>query len=133
MPLCRIARHGQGDYMQVTRFALFILFTIGLTLSATKVFAQQDVSPPTRLALEVTFYPGRNPAYSNVPGPDSKPSGAWYGLFARISSWQSPAGAEEIEAVRVISRVEGDAVMVTVSTLSGRKALENEQPVGTYR
>jgi len=113
-------------------FGLFILFTIGLTVPAARVFAQQDVSPPTRLALEVTYYPGRNPAYLTVPGPDSKPSGAWYALFARIASWQPPAGAQQIEAVRVISRVEGDAVSVTVSTLSGSKALENEQRVGTY-
>jgi len=113
-------------------FGLFILFTIGLTVPAARAFAQQDVSPPTRLALEVTYYPGRNPAYLTVPGPDSKPSGAWYALFARIASWQPPAGAQQIEAVRVISRVEGDAVSVTVSTLSGSKALENEQRVGTY-
>ena len=119
--------------MQVIRmFSLFILLTIGLTGLAAEVLAQQEVSPPTRLALEVTFFPGRNPAYSTVPGPDAKASGAWYALFARIPSWQPPAGAQQIEAVRVISRVEGDAVKVTVSTLSGRKALENEQPVGTY-
>ena len=119
--------------MQVIRlFSLVILFAIGLTIPGVEVFAQQDVSPPTRLALEVTFYPGRNPAYSTVPGPDSKPSGAWYALFARVPSWQPPAGAQPIEAVRVVSRVEGDGVSVTVSTLSGRKALENEQQVGTY-
>ena len=119
--------------MQVIRlFSLFILFTIGLAVPAARVFAHEDVSAPTRLALEVTFYPGRSPAYSSVPGPDSKPSGAWYGSFARVPSWQPPAGAEQIEAVRVISRVEGDAVLVTVSTLSGTKALENEQRVGAY-
>lgn len=119
--------------MQVIRlFSLFILFTIGLTVPAAKVYAQQDVPAPTRLALEVTFYPGRKPAYETVPGPDSKPSGAWFGLFGRIASWQAPAGAQPIEAVRVISRVEGDAVRVTVSTLSGSKALENEQRVGSY-
>jgi len=119
--------------MQVIRlFSLFILFTIGLTVPAAKVYAQQDVPAPTRLALEVTFYSGRKPAYETVPGPDSKPSGAWFGLFGRIASWQAPAGAQPIEAVRVISRVEGDAVRVTVSTLSGSKALENEQRVGTY-
>jgi hypothetical protein len=119
--------------MQVIRlFALIILFTIGLTVPAAKVCVPQDVSPPTRLALEVTFYPGRNPAYQTVPGPDSKPTGAWYALFGHISSWQPPTGAQKIEAVRVVSRVEGDGVSVTVSTLSGSKALENEQPVGTY-
>jgi hypothetical protein len=123
----------KGDQMQVIRLVgLFILFTVGLTVTAARVFGQQDVPAPTRLALEVTFYPGRNPAYSTVPGADSKPSGAWYAMFARVPSWQSPAGAQPIEAVRVISRVEGDGVLVTVSTLSGRKALENEQPVGSY-
>ena len=119
--------------MQVIRwFSLLIVFTIGLTVPAAKMYAQQDVPAPTRLALEVTFYPGQKPAYETVPGPDSKPSGAWFGWFARIASWQAPAGAQPIEAVRVISRVEGDAVRVTVSTLSGSKALENEQRVGTY-
>jgi len=117
--------------MNLTRL-FSILFMIGLTVSGASVFAQQEPSVPTRLALEVTFYPGRKPAYETVPGPDSKPSGAWFGLFAHIASWQAPAGAPPVEAVRVISRAEGDAVRVTVSTLSGSKALENEQRVGTY-
>jgi len=118
--------------MQLIRlFSLFILFTFGLILPA-KVCAQQEIPGPTRLALEVTFYQGRKPAYETVPGADSKPSGAWFALFGRIASWHPPAGAQPIEAVRVISRVEGDAVRVTVSVLSGSKALENEQRVGTY-
>jgi hypothetical protein len=100
--------------MQLTRLVtLLILFTIGLTVSAANVFAQQNPSAPTRLALEVTFYPGRKPAYETVPGPGSKPSGAWFGLFARIASWQAPAGAPPLEAVRVVSLVEGDAVRVS--------------------
>jgi hypothetical protein len=118
--------------MQVIRlFSLFILFTVGLTVPATNAHAQ-DNPAPTRLALEVTFYPGKKPAYETVPGADSKPSGAWFGMFARTASWQAPAGAPPAEAVRVISRVEGDAVRVTVSILSGSKAWENEQPVGNY-
>lgn len=111
---------------------LLALLTIGLTGSAASVFSQPGASSPTRLALEVTFYPGRKPAYETVPGADSKPSGAWFGLFARIASWQAPAGAPPVEAVRIVSRVEGDAVRVTASILSGSKALENETPVGTY-
>jgi hypothetical protein len=119
--------------MQVIRwFSLFTLLTISLTVPAAKVFAQQNAQAPTRLALEVTYYPGRKPAYETVPGPDSKPSGAWFGLFGRIASWQPPDGTQPIEAVRVVSQVEGDAVRVTVSTLSGSKALEDEHPVGTY-
>jgi hypothetical protein len=93
--------------MQVIRlFGLFILFTIVLTVPAATGWAQQDVSPPTRLALEVTFYPGRKPAYESVPGPDSKPTGSWYALFGRIAGWQPPVGAQPIEAVRVISQIE---------------------------
>ncbi|HBB96162.1 MAG TPA: hypothetical protein DC054_12300 [Blastocatellia bacterium] len=112
--------------------SLFTLLTIGLTVSATNVFSQQAPSGPTGLALEITYYPGRTPAYQNVPGSDSKPSGGWFGYFARTASWQAPAGAPPAEAVRIISRVEGDAVRVTASILSGSKAFENEQPVGTY-
>ena len=120
--------------MQITRpFTLFTLIAVGLAVSATNVFAQQEPSAPTRLALEVTYYPGRNPAYNTVPGPDSKPSGSWFGMFAHTASWKAPAGATEVrEAVRVVSRVEGDAVRVTVSILSGTKAFENEQQVGTH-
>src|SRR6476646_9965243 len=66
----------KGDLMQVIRlFSLFILLTISLIVPAAKLFAQQNVQAPTRLALEVTFYPGRKPTYEPVPGPDSKPSG----------------------------------------------------------
>ncbi len=120
--------------MQITRaLTLFTLIAVGLAVSATNVFAQQEPSAPTRLALEVTYYPGRNPAYNTVPGPDSKPSGSWFGMFARTASWKAPAGATDVkEAVRVVSCVEGDAVRVTVSILSGRKAFENEQQVGTH-
>ena len=63
--------------MQLIRlFSLSILLAIGLTVPAARIYAQQDVPGPTRLALEVTYYQGRTPAYETVPGPDAKPSGA---------------------------------------------------------
>jgi hypothetical protein len=111
--------------------SLFIVLLICLAGAPATFFAQQSTPAPTRLALEVTFYPGRKPAFETVPGPDAKPNGAWFGMFSRIASWRAPAGAPRIEAVRVVSKVEGDAVRVIVSTLSGR-ALENEQQVATY-
>lgn len=117
---------------KIRSFSLLILLTSALTGSALNLVAQEGSSAPTRLTLEVTFYPGRKPAYETVPGPDAKPSGAWFALFARTKSWQAPAGAPPVEAVRVVSRVEGDGVRVTVSILSGEKALENEHQVGTY-
>src|ERR1044071_4624080 len=114
---------------RISLLSFLILFSIGLTPN-TK--AQDGGQSPTMLTLEVTFYPGRKPAYQTVPGPNAKPDGAWFGLFAQIKSWQSPAGALPIEAVRVISHVETGGVRVIVSTLSGSKALEYEQQVGTY-
>jgi hypothetical protein len=123
----------EGKHMPRLRLLLApTILMICASGSPAALFAQQSTPAPTRLALEVTFYPGRKPAYETVPGPESQPSGAWFGLFAHIASWQAPAGAPQVEAVRVVSRVEGDAVRVTVSTLSGTKALENEQRVGTY-
>jgi len=114
---------------RISVLSFLILFSIGLTLNT---LAQDGAPAPTMLTLEVTYYPGRKPAYETVPGPNAKPSGAWFGLFARIKSWQSPAGALPVEAVRVVSHVEAGDVRVTVSILSGSKALENEQQVGTY-
>ncbi len=114
---------------RITVLSFLILVSIGTTLNT---LAQDGVPAPTMLTVEVTFYPGRKPAYETVPGPNAKPSGAWFGLFARTKSGPSAAGASAVEAVRVVSRVEADGVRVTVSTLSGTKALENEQEVGTY-
>jgi len=114
---------------RICLLTFLILFSTGLTLNT---LAQDAASAPTMLTLEITFFPGRKPAYQTVPGPTAKPSGAWYGLFAQTKSWQPPAGAQPVEAVRVLSRVEADGARVIVSTLSGRKALENEQQVGTY-
>jgi hypothetical protein len=114
---------------RISLLSFLILFSFGLTLNT---LAQDGAPAPTMLTLEVTFYPGRKPAYQTVPGPTTKPGGAWFALFARIKSWQSPPGAPPVEAVRVVSRVDAGGVRVTVSTLSGRKALENEQQVGTY-
>jgi hypothetical protein len=53
-------------------------------------------------------------------------------MFGRIDSWKPKAGTEPIEAVRVISKLEGDAVRVYVSTLAGAKALEKEEPVTSF-
>ena len=114
---------------KITLLSFLILVSISPTLNT---LAQDGVSVPTMLTLEVTFYPGRKPAYQTVPGPNAKPSGSWFGLFARTKSLQLPAGASAVEAVRVVSRIEAGGVRVIVSTLSGTKALENEQEVGTY-
>jgi hypothetical protein len=103
-----------------------MVFGLGLPEA---LIAQQS-PPPTRLALEVTFYPGRKPAYQNVPAGQTQ--GAWYALFGRISSWRPPVEARVTKAVRIVPLVEADGVRIVVSLLSGEKALENEEQVTSY-
>jgi hypothetical protein len=105
---------------------LLIVFGLGLPAA---LIAQQN-PPPTRLALEVTFYPGRNPTYQTVPV--GKTKGTWYSLFGRIPSWQPPIEARLTRAVRIVPSVEGDAVRIVVSLLSGEKALEHELQIASY-
>jgi hypothetical protein len=94
---------------------------------------QQNHPAPTGLALEVTYYKDRPPAYATVPGPDSKPNGAWYALFRRVPSWQPPTEALPVRAVNVISRLEGETVRIVVSVYLGVQLFEKEQAVATYR
>ena len=103
-----------------------------LLLDGRAAFSQQPQPSSTGLILEVTFYSGRPPAYLPVPGPDSKPNGAWYALFRPVPSWQPPAGFLPVKAVNILSRLEGDAVRVSVSVFVGVKEFEKEEPVATY-
>lgn len=112
--------------------AITLILTF-LTLTYGTPFQQQQSQPPTsRLALEVTFYSGRAPAYQTVPPMGSAPGGSWYGLFRRIDSWRPQPGNVPAEAVRITSQLEAEQVRVFVSTLAGEKALENEVPVAKF-
>jgi hypothetical protein len=55
-----------------------------------------------------------------------------YGMYRLIESWKPKAGTEPVQGVHVISKLEGDAVRVYVSTLSGAKALEKEEAVTNF-
>jgi len=120
--------------MRILRSLSFpVLFILVCFLVSPKVLVAQESAPtPTRLALEVTYYPGRKPTYQAVQVADSQTQGTWYALFGHIASWRPIAGAPVIRAVRLLPRIEGDAVRVIVSTMWGEKALNNEQRVASY-
>lgn len=119
--------------MHRTRFiTVATLVLISLTVSYGKPLLQEKQPATSRLALEVTFYSGRPPAYQTVPPADSGAGGSWYALFRRIESWKAQPGVIPAEAVRVTSQLEAGQVRVFVSTLSGEKALENEVPVTKF-
>lgn len=122
------------NFMRILRSLSFpVLLILVCFLVSPKVLVGQESAPtPTRLALEVTYYPGRKPAYQTVQVADSQKPGTWYALFGHIASWRPIAGAPVIRAVRLVPRIEGDAVRVIVSTMWGEKALNNEQRVASY-
>lgn len=105
-----------------------------LAVRATTASRQQQNHPaPTGLALEVTYYKDRPPAFETVPDPDSRLNGAWYALFRRVPSWQPSAEDLPVRAVNVLSRLEGDAVRIEVSVYLGAQLFEKEQAVAAYR
>lgn len=113
------------------------ILTISLLMSvhifAPGVTGQQQTRPtPTGLALEVTYYAGRPPAYQPVPVAEARPNGTWYGHFRRVASLQAPPGALSVYAVNVLSRAEGDAVRVTISLFLRQRLHEKEVPVASY-
>lgn len=96
--------------------------------------AQQPQTRPaaTGLALEVTYFEGRPPAYQPVLGVNMPRRGSWYALFGRVADWQLPAGAQPIDAVRLVPYLEGDRVRITVSVLRGEKFQDSEDSVASY-
>lgn len=64
--------------MRILRSLSFaVLFILVCFLVSPKVLVAQESAPtPTRLALEVTYYPGRKPAYQTVQVADSQQQGA---------------------------------------------------------
>jgi hypothetical protein len=117
----------------MTLISLAVVCQVLVVRATTASRQQQNHPAPTGLALEVTYYKDRPPAFVTVPGPDSKLNGAWYALFRRVPSWQPPAEALPVRAVNVLSRLEGDAVRVEVSVYLGVQLFEKEQRVAAYR
>lgn len=111
---------------------LCLLITLGTAVSAQ---SQGQTRPaPTNLALEIHYFKAAPPAYQTVPPVSSKPSGsgAWYARFGRVENWQLPAGELPIRAVNVVSRLDGEMVMLRVSVFRGLRFHDQETTVATY-
>lgn len=116
-----------------TALTLLVLMCQDQILLATPLRQQQSPPVPTGLALEVTFHRDRAPTYAAVPGPEARLNGAWYAFFGRVASWQPPTGFLPVQAVNVLSRLEGGSVRIEVSVYVGAEHFEKEQSVATYR
>jgi hypothetical protein len=111
---------------------LAIVFTLSF-FEYSSAQSQQARPSATGLAVEVTYFEGRGPAYEPVRRTKlPRGEGSWFGLFGRVKEWQIPTGAQPVSAVRVVPYLDGDTVKVTVSVLRGEKFLDVEDIVGTY-
>ena len=106
-----------------------LLLAVSAIVSAGQLSAQETDSQPTRLALEVNYYPGSPPGYQAIQR-WAEGSWVWYSRFARIDAPNTPRNATF--AVHLHSYLEQDTVRVVVSLLSGEKGPENKQRIAEY-
>src|SRR5688572_14549326 len=106
-----------------------LLLAVCTFVPAGQGFAQETASQPTRLALEVNYFPGRPPGYQAVQR-RAEGSWVWYSRFARVDAPNAPRNATF--AVHLHSYLEQDTVRVVVSLLSGEKGPENKRQIAEY-
>lgn len=109
--------------------SLFLLLFFGNVFVCT-VFSQK--SSPTGLAVEITSYSGRPPAYQAVADSEAKAGWSWTPLFRRVPDFQIPAGSLPIRAVKTVSYLEGEKVKIIISVLRGEKTFDKEETVAKY-
>lgn len=109
--------------------AAFVILCFAGAFGAAQTASKKAV--PNGLALKIVYFKGKSPAYISVPDATAK-EGAWFALFQRIPNWQPSADALPVRAVNIISRVEGNAVKVSVSVFTGLKLHEREEFVADY-
>ena len=104
--------------------AVVALAVAGLVTGANAAGQKQDEPASTSLAIEVANLNG-SPAYLPVPGGGST-------NFRRIPSWQPPDPSLKLIDVRLGTRMEGQAVRVTVAAFWGPRYDDKMETVATY-
>lgn len=119
------------------------MIAFAVVLLASRVFAQdtpalkptpsqpgKQIAPP--LALEILYDSTRPPAYLMIEGADVKPHWMWFTRFSTLPGALLPQGAQQINAVRVMSHWNGETADVRVTLLRGPHK-EQEELVTAYR
>lgn len=104
-------------------------FIATIFFAAPAAMAHQVPLEPTRLALEVHFYPNEAPAYQAISA--SSRSGAWYARFARVQGWIQPANVPAVTAVNIRSELIEEGVRVWITVFRG-ELHEVENKVNSY-
>jgi hypothetical protein len=108
-----------------------IVFVLQLSGSAG---AQEKRTAAERpgLALEVMFLKGMPPAFQAVSMGNAKATGGWFARFGRIPGGKSIESETPVRAVRVISRIEEEAIRIDLSVYVGAQFFDKELPVASY-
>jgi len=110
-----------------------LLLFVGLFLANVFGFASfAQKTSPGGLALEITFYKGKPPAFQTISESSANAKWAWYSLFERTPHFQLAAGALPVRAVKFVPYLEKDLVKINVSVLTGQKFHDDEKVVGVY-
>jgi hypothetical protein len=117
--------------MNCKRLIIAIVVTV-CVFTGTRAQPAQRPSTLTGIALEVTYLAGQAPTYQTVPWASAPRGWVWYGRFGRVAGWQLPAGAQPIQAVRIVPFLDEEAVRITVSVLRGEKFHDTEDQVASY-
>lgn len=117
--------------MMKTRFRLFALAPLVLSLSAAVAARQAAAPPPGNLVLQVVYFDGAPTAFQLVsPGPGM--AWSWFGHFRAIPRPAGGPSGPPVQAVKVSSRAEGAGARIEVTVFTGEQHFDHEEPVGTY-
>lgn len=114
--------------MKQRLLARLVCALLALCLLSSLAAAQQvgPLPAPSRLVVQVSYLAGAKPAYAAVP------AGAWYGRFERVHTVEPRAAADNVLAVDVKTRLDGERVEVKVGVHVGVRYFDRFVEVATY-
>ena len=87
---------------------------------------------PTGLALEITFFKGRPPAYLSISESLATAKWAWYASFRQLPDFQTSAERLPVQAVKFIPYLKDGVVKIKVRVFTGQKSFEKEEAIALY-
>ena len=109
----------------LTRAALLCATLLALCAAApAQVRQERAAPPPSGLAVEISIE-GHRPGYQSVPGE------SFGGLYRRLPGATLPTDAPDGLTIRIVDRMEGDAVRIVVSAYADRFH-DRELPIASF-
>ncbi len=87
---------------------------------------------PTGLALEITFFKDKPPAYMTISNSLATARWSWYASFRVLPGFKTSAERLPVQAVKFIPYLEDGVVKFEVRVFTGQKTFEKEENVAVY-